>query len=121
MDYKISHTKTDGFVRIKIYKTITADLERSFAKEAIEIARRNDLLNYYADVRGVPNVATTVEQYNLAYQEMAQFGLDYNSKIAVVHEQEDRSHDFIETVFLNAGYSCKLFIDESEAYDWLKS
>lgn len=120
MDYRIDCDKTSGFVRISVYHTITADLERSFAKEAIEVARRNDLLNYYADVREVSNIASTLDQYYLAYEDMARFGLDRKSKIAVVHTPDDHSHDFIEIVFLNAGYRCGLFTDEEQAYDWFK-
>ena len=120
MDYQIEPSKENGFVKIKVYKSITADLEKFFAKEAIDVACRNRLLNYYVDVRGVPNVANTLDQYRLAYENMNNFGLDGKSKIAVVHSQNDHSHDFIETVFRNAGYNCKLFTNEGEAYDWLK-
>ena len=121
MDYQIDIEKKKGFVRVKVYDSITAGLERSFAKEVIETARRNDLLNYYVDVRGAPNIAAILDQYKLAYVDMKNFGLDRKSKIAVVHLQDDHSHDFIETVFINAGYNCKLFTNEDEAYGWLSS
>ncbi len=120
MDYKIDVSKESRFVRIKVCHSITADLERRFAKEAIETANRNGLLNYYADVREVPNVASVLSQYKLAYKEMTYFKLDRRSKIAILHSQNDHSHDFIEVVFRNAGISCKLFTNEDEAYDWLK-
>jgi len=120
MDYQIDCEKINGCVRICVYHTITADLERSFAKEAIAAAHQNELLNYYADVRKVSNIASTLDQYHLAYKDMADFGLDRNSKIAAVHARDDHSHDFIETVFLNAGYQCRLFTDEELAYGWLK-
>jgi len=121
MDYKIDFSTENGFVRIKVHNSITADLERSFAKEAIETASKNGVLNYYADVRGVKNVTSIIDQYTLAYEEMASFRLDRKSKIAIVHSLDDHSHDFIEVVFRNAGYSCKLFVSEDEAYDWLKA
>ncbi|MGE0557228.1 MAG: hypothetical protein AB7E73_09575 [Burkholderiales bacterium] len=121
MDYQIDCPIGKGFVRIRVYNSITADLERSFAKEAIETAHRAGLPGFYADVRGAPNIATTLDQYRLAYEDMTNFGLDKKSKIAIVHLQDDHSHDFIETVFNNAGYSCKLFTDEDEACGWLGS
>ncbi|MBL1142681.1 MAG: hypothetical protein D8M62_11610 [Proteobacteria bacterium] len=121
MDYKIDSIKEKGFVLIKVYKSITADLEQSFAKEAVETAQRDDLLNYCADVRGIPNVASTLDNYSMAYENMASYGLKHESKIAILHSINDHSHNFIETVFRNAGYNCKLFTNESDAHDWLKS
>lgn len=119
MDYEIEHSEEDGCVQIRVYKSITADLERSFAKEAIATARQNGVLNYIADVRGAPNVAGILDQYRLAYEDMVRFGLDRSSRIAVLVSKGDHSHDFIDIVFYNAGYRCQLFTDEGEARRWL--
>lgn len=119
MKYEIAFSGDEGFVRITVYELITADLERSFAKEAITAAKQNGVLRYLVDVRGVRNVASPLDQYSFAYEDMASLGLDRRARIAVLVGQDDHSHDFIETVFRNAGRTCQLFVDEDDASNWL--
>ncbi len=120
MKYKVTIDKDEGFVRITVYEPITAKLEQEFAGEAIAVAKKNDLLRYLVDVRAVPNIANTVDQYTLPYEDVAPLGLSRSSRIAVLVEENDTSHNFIETVFRNAGYNCQLFVDEDEARNWLR-
>lgn len=120
MDFEITFSADEGFVRIKVHRSITAGLERDLAEKAIAAAKQNGVLRYLADVRGVSNVASTVDQYDLAYRELTRLGLDRTSRIAVLIMQQDRSHDFIETVFRNAGHDCRLFVKEDDARDWLR-
>lgn len=119
MEFDVTFSADEGFVRIKLNESITADLGRKFSEEAIAIAKRNGVSRYFADVRGVANVAEVLEQYRLAYEEMKSLGLDSSSRIAVCVTEGDSSHDFIETVFSNAGYSFRLFVDEEDALRWL--
>jgi len=119
MQYKIAFSADEGFVRITVYDLITADLERGFAKEAIAAAKQNGVLRYLVDVREVPNVASPLDQYSFAYEDMVRLGLDRSSRIAVLVGQDDHSHDFIETVFRNARHTCQLFADEDDARHWL--
>jgi len=120
MKYEIAFSADAGFVRITVHESITADLERDFVKEAIAAAKQNGVSRYLVDVREASNVASTVDQYRLAYEDTTRFGLDSTSKIAVLVRQADHSHDFIETVFRNAGHNCQLFVDEDDASDWLR-
>lgn len=119
MNYEISFSADQGVVRINVYESITGQLELSFAEEAIAAAKRNGVLRYLADVRGVPTVASPSEQYTLAYEDMKRLGLDRASRIAILVGQGDHSHDFVGMVFRNAGYVCQLFAHEDDARDWL--
>ena len=42
-----------------------------------------------------------------------------DTKIAVLVSPGDRSHDFIETLFKNAGYICTFFENRTSAMKWL--
>ena len=121
MDYEIDHIAETGIVRIKVNEPITAELVLSFTKDAINTAGQHGSLRYLVDVRRAKNVTGTCDQYSLAYEEMERLGLDRASRIAVLISPGDTSHDFIETVFRNAGYDCQLFLEEGEADAWLMS
>ena len=120
MKFDIALSAEGGIVRIKVNDSITAELEQTFSEKAIAMAQHKGASRYFADVRGVGNVANAVEQYRLAHNEMARLGLDRTSRIAVLVSQDDHSHDFIETAFSNAGYSFRLFTDEQDALRWLR-
>lgn len=120
MKYEISLSDDGSYLHIRLFQSITAELERIFAEEAINAARGKGILRYFADVRGIKNVADPAEKYVLANEEMKHFGLDPASRVAVLISPGDHSHDFIETVFRNAGFNFRLFKDEGEALDWLK-
>jgi hypothetical protein len=120
MDYEITTPPGKNYVHIKVYETITPDLERSFASEAIKQAKAHNRMHYFTDVTGVRNVSDPADMYKLAYQELAAMGMDRRSKIAILVSADDHSHDFIETVFVNAGYLCLLFHDPDHALAWLE-
>jgi len=119
MRYTISTSPDRPCVEIRVHAPVTSDLQRGFSKEAIEKAAESGHHCFLVDVSDVANVSSTLDQYRLAYRDMARFGLDRQAKIALLTAPGDRSHDFIQTVFTNAGYSCRLFADEASARDWL--
>jgi len=120
MKYKISLSEDGTYVKIRVFEVITENLEREFAEKAIQDARQNDIKRFLVDVRGTSNVASSVEQYLFGYKAMNQFGLERGSKIAILAGENDNSHNFIETVLVNAGYRCRIFQDEETAVQWLK-
>jgi len=120
MKYKVTVDTDEGFVRVTAYESITGNLERAFAEEAIAVAKQSGVVCYLVDVRGMPNIANPSDQYRLSYEDMRTFGLAKTSRIAILVGADDRSHNFIETVFRNAGYDCRLFVNEDDAQNWLR-
>ena len=118
MDYNISLSEDGTFLWIRVFETINGKMEKEFAGKAIEDARQHKINSFLVDVRGIENVASTLEQYMFGYEDVKKFGLNKNSKIAILVDEGDKSHDFIETVFMNAGYHCCLFRDEDAAIKW---
>jgi hypothetical protein len=94
-------------------------MARVFTEDAIKMLKQSNTNRLLVDVRSSPSVQSSVEQYLLATRDVNQFGLDRNSRIAVLVKPGDRSHDFVETVFRNAGYRFRLFHDEDSALEWL--
>jgi hypothetical protein len=119
MKYKISLSEDGTYVRIRFFEAITGEMEKKVAENAIKDAKQREINKFLVDVRGPPNIASSLEQYFFGYKDMNQFGLDRGSRIAVLADANDKSHDFIETVFVNAGYVCRIFPDEDAAFKWL--
>ena len=74
---------------------------------------------YLFDSRGAPNVEKVLPNYEFAYKGLESFGFPRNSRSALLVDPHDKTHDFMETLFLNAGYEVKLFHDEAAAIAWL--
>ncbi len=121
MKYDITLSEDSKFIRIRVFEAINGEMEKEFAGKAISEAKQRNINQFLVDVRGAPNVASSFQQYLFGYENMDELGLDRNSKIAVLTDEGDRTHDFIETVFMNAGYSCRLFRKEKAALEWLLS
>ena len=119
MDYEISVSEAEELVHIKVYETVTSDIEHAFVTAAIYTATEHDLLHFLFDVSRVRNVATPVDHYCVANQQLTPTPLDHRARIAILRSPEDDSHDFVQTVLLNAGYICELFHDEVDARAWL--
>jgi hypothetical protein len=119
MKYKMSLSKNGTFLEIRVLEAVTGNLEREFAERAIKDAKQKKMSNFLVDVRGIPNKASSVEQYFFGHKEVNQLGLDRGSRIAILANEDDKSHNFIETVFVNAGYRCRIFQDEDSAVKWL--
>ena len=120
MNYKISLSEDGTHIRIRVFEAITAEMEREFSKRAIKDAKQMKTNKFLVDVRGTPNISGSLEKYLFGYRDMHQFGLDRSSRIAILADENDKSHDFIETVFVNAGYLCRIFSDEDAALKWFR-
>ena len=119
MKYKIALSEDETYVRVQVFETINGNMEREFAGNAIKIAKQRKINKFLVDVRGTPNIANSIEHYLLGYEDMNRFGLNRKTKIAILADTNDLSHNFIETVIINAGYRCRVFPDEDAALEWL--
>ncbi|PVV07783.1 MAG: hypothetical protein B6D77_13130 [gamma proteobacterium symbiont of Ctena orbiculata] len=98
---------------------MTNELGRQCGRDAVELGERNNIKCYLFDLRGAPNIESIFNNYEFAYREMAEFSFPKNARSALLTDPGDKSHDFMETVFVNAGYSVRLFTDPDAASSWL--
>ena len=119
MKYEISLSEDNTFIRIQVFEVIDGNMEKEFAGEAIAEAKKRNIWQFLVDVRGVKNVASPFQHFSFGYDDMKELGLNKNSKIAILSDEGDRTHDFILTIFTNAGYNCRLFREEKMAMRWL--
>jgi hypothetical protein len=120
MDYEISVSENKRHIIIKISSPMTAELGRRCGVQAADIAKQNNIDRYLFDLRGAPNVDTVQSNYQFAYNDLADFGFPRGSRSALLTDAGDESHNFLETLFLNAGYIVKVFSDPDHAVAWLE-
>ncbi len=119
MEFKISISENGKYLIVDVFQAITGELEKNFLKESIEVIKAHNIKNIFVDVSTVQNIARITDNYKFAYDETKRLGHPRDVKIAVFVNPEDHSHDFMETLFKNAGYNCNIFQDKSSAIEWL--
>jgi hypothetical protein len=85
----------------------------------VRCARANGIGRILLDLRHVVCGASVSQLYDLAYRNGALQGLSRGWRYAFLSSPDDRSHDFLEVVFGNAGYNAKMFVDRGAALAWL--
>lgn len=121
MAYTISIPARKTYIRIQVTDVITVELARHFSQEARQWGIDHNLSRFLFDMRTVPNVETTLTNYLVAYEDMAQLKLSRVARSAILVSPDDQSHYIVETVTRNAGYNVRLFSDETAAVAWLEA
>jgi len=119
MKYEVKLSEDGKFVWQLPQEDITMELAYRMSADAIKLARAKNIHRFLSDVRGIRNISDSAENREFAYEKTEEVGYKRDDKIAVLHDADDVSHIFIETVSLQAGYAVKLFTEMQEALDWL--
>lgn len=119
MDYEVIANKNAGYILIMVNVPMTSEIGRKCGAEAVRLGKENNTSKFLFDLRKSPNVQDIMPNYNFAYKDMTHFGFPKDSRSALLTNPNDNSHKFIETLFRNAGYQVKIFIDELAAIAWL--
>ena len=119
MDYKISLDVNLSCIFIKVFNAMTSEIGAQCGPEIVRLSEEKHIKRFLFDVREAPNTQSDVQNYNFATEEISDFGFPHDSRTAFLIKPDDTSHDFITTLFLNAGYRVKSFTDEESAISWL--
>ncbi len=118
-NYTLSIPTSEDYVLIDINSPMTVELGLRCGREAAELGKQRRINRFLFDLRGAPNVEPVLPNYNFAYKDLQRFGFSHMARSALLTDAEDKSHDFLETLFINAGYEVRLFRDEAQAVAWL--
>ena len=119
MEFEVSLAGNGRYVLIKVHVPMTSATGVRCGNEAVRVGLAANVDRYLFDLRGSTNVQSVVDNYEFAHQEIAGFGFPKSSRSAFLVRPDDKSHDFINTAFYNAGYVTRLFTDEATAAAWL--
>lgn len=119
MNYSIEIIDEHNFIQLTIRGEITREKAFAMNQEAHKLGKENGIRKYLVDVTEARNVDTVLNNYEIAHKDMDNEMINRYSRVAFLAHPDDHSHDFIETVFQNAGHLVKLFRNKEEALLYL--
>lgn len=89
---------------------------------AHELGARHGIRRYLVDLRDAESREAALDSYELAYHDFpANAAIDRHARVAALVAPGDNSHDFLITVFRNAGSHIEKFEDLASAEAYLKT
>jgi len=119
MSYTITLSDDGRYIVCRVVGQVKVEIAREFAKEMDRWSRSLNVKRFLTDVREAPNASSTFENYEFAYKDLEELGVQRDARAAILVAPDDRTHDFVEMVVQNAGYGVKIFHDEESAVAWL--
>jgi len=120
MECSISISEDRNYIILKVTGSFTVQSFMKFIVEAHMLGQEMDIHCYLVDATEARNSDSAFGNYKFAYQDMKSTpGIDRLARVAGLISPGDHSHDFVETVSMNAGMFLKLFTDITEARNYL--
>jgi len=120
MEYRIKPSKKKDYIVLIVTGEFNGQEMMQVIMEAHTMGNKMGINNFLVDVRKARNVDSILGNYEFAHTKIQNTeGLNPGAHVAALVSPGDRSHDFIETVLINAGKPIKLFSDFDEAVKYL--
>ncbi|MFO7680269.1 MAG: STAS/SEC14 domain-containing protein [Chloroflexota bacterium] len=119
MNYKTFLSENGKYAICEVTGLITRENALEFAEASNQLIHAANVKRLLTDVRNASNALGVLGNYSYAYESMGNLSLRKDVRSAILVDKDDRSHDFLETVALNAGYTVRIFRDEEAAISWL--
>jgi len=121
MNPGISIEKGVSFVHSRVRAPLTEELLSELMSRIADKAEEWGFSRHLVDLREGEKQLAVIDDYDLAYRKAREYGLKPGSIHAIIVRHEDIDEfRFVETVFLNAGYTLKIFTEEDTALDWIR-
>lgn len=124
MRFSVAVADTGRYVQVRMEHPITRELIQQCMATSAALAAKlpeDQFAGFLVDVRGSRNVESTTSNYWLVKEDFSQDIIHRRSRIAVLKDAGDTSHDFVELVSFTSGYQFVLFEQEAAAIEWLES
>ena len=120
MNYKIYPSENGKYIVLKAVGEITRERAMRNNIEAHKMGKKMGIKRYLVDMEEAQNVDSISDQYEFANRDIPLSPeIDKTAIVAVLVSKNDHSHDFIETVSVNAGLNVKLFTDRNKALKFI--
>jgi hypothetical protein len=120
MEYSITVSVDRTHILLKVRGDMTRRTAMSLNLEAHALGRKINVRRYLVDVTEARNTESEIENYKFAYADMLNTeGIDREARVAMLVSPDDHSHDFVETVAINAGLNVRRFADREAALRFL--
>lgn len=121
MQCDITVADDNQYACLRVRETIVPEIGKALVREMADLQQQKGILRFLLDVRGVTSRTSPVDDFQMANREVASAGFTSGTRVAVVKSPGDTSHDFIETVGLNAGQNIRLFEAMNTALAWVRA
>jgi len=120
MTYTITASQNNEYIII----TVTVDMSRKLAAEiadqALLMGNKWGIGRYLIDLTASKNRESILGSYQSAYEDLAEIPWKKTlTRVALLVDPQDNSHDFNEVVLNNIGMRATLFRDRDEAVQYL--
>ena len=119
MEYSISLSDDSKYIFLKYKGKINREIALKATVEAHERAKKHGISCILVDVIESTNLESVINNYGYAYEELRVAPINRQMVVALLVDPDDHSHDFIETLMINAGHNLKLFRDRERAIQHL--
>jgi hypothetical protein len=120
MPSTVQLSKDGRYVIQTITGDITPALSIEYNRAAHVFAKQHGVNRFLSDLTKSQNVASVIENYDFAYQEMPQDpDIDPLARVALLVRPDDHTHDFVVTAMRNSGLIISLFNKRKEAVEYL--
>jgi len=119
MDYEMTISEDNQYIRIRVMSDITIDLVERFSRDASELSEQANIHRILSDERGVKSLTNVAQTHAFAHKSWRGPGPRPGWRIAVLKAPDGTEYDCVETVMVNAGFEFRIFDEEDEAVAWL--
>ena len=119
MSYKITISENGEYIIGKIYGPLNRETAQQLTREYVKIINSTGIKKILNDVRDAPDAMGIFNDYEFAYKDTKALNLPMDIQAAFVTAPNDNTHNFHETVAVNAGYFVKVFKEIESAVTWL--
>ena len=120
MEYTITPSGDGKYIILKVKGNITRQSAMQMNMEAHAVGKSMGIKRYLVDVTEARNVDTDTSTYAFAHLDMRSVeGIDRTARVATLVSPGDHTHDFVETVSMNAGLDVVFFTDLEAAKRYL--
>ena len=121
MEFKISVMRGETYVHSRVCEPLTEEVLTELMSATAQKADEWGFNKFLVDLREAPLLVHTVSNYEFAYDKSKRLGFKVGSKHALIVRPDDLSEfGFVETVFNNAGFRLRVFLEETDAIEWLE-
>ncbi|MAR89345.1 MAG: STAS/SEC14 domain-containing protein [Pseudomonadota bacterium] len=120
MNFELSVNAAERYVEVIVRSDMTRSLATEVSQRAQQAMRQHKLAATLIDLRTSRNVEQAPQNYFFVHEDASMLELSQSDRIALLVAPEDHSHDFVEMVLRNAGFSVRLFRDEAAARAWIR-
>lgn len=120
MSYTITTSQNSAYIIVKVTSDMSRKLAAEIADQALLMGEKLGIGRYLVDLTASRNRESILGSYQSAHEDLAELSWrKILTRVALLVDPQDNSHDFNEIVLNNIGICATLFRDSDQAVQYL--